>query len=284
MGVMLSAFADEYSRELGEQLRFLRENGVGAIEPRFIGEKNIADLTTQEAKALRVALGDIRVSAIGSPLGKISLADAFAPHLEKAKRVFETANLLGTGNVRVFSFYLRPGQTRADARAEVLERMDAMLTLAEGFGVTLCHENEADIYGESPEDCLDLLDAFGGRLRCVFDMGNFVLGGYAPWPEAYEQLKGYVEYFHVKDALSQGAIVPPGCGEGCIGEILGQFVRETGRGVFATLEPHLQTFDGLNALTERRFENPYVYKDQRAAFADALRRFRALMLGKELEA
>ena len=44
MGVMLSAFADEYSRELGEQLRFLRENGVGAIEPRFIGEKNIADL------------------------------------------------------------------------------------------------------------------------------------------------------------------------------------------------------------------------------------------------
>lgn len=133
MGVMLSAFADEYSRELGEQLRFLRENGVGAIEPRFIGEKNIADLTTQEAKALRAALGDIRVSAIGSPLGKIGLADAFAPHLEKAKRVFETANLLGTGNVRVFSFYLRPGQTRADARAEVLERMDAMLTLAEEF-------------------------------------------------------------------------------------------------------------------------------------------------------
>ena len=97
-------------------------------------------------------------------------------------------------------------------------------------------------------------------------------------------LKGYVEYFHIKDALSQGAIVPPGCGEGCIAEILAQFVRETGRDVFATLEPHLQTFDGLNALTGRKFDNPYQYKDQRAAFEDALRRFRALMLGKELEA
>lgn len=284
MGVMLSAFADEYSRDLHEQLRFLRERGVGAIEPRFIGEKNVADLSAQEAKALRMALGDIRVSAIGSPLGKINLTDAFAPHLEKAKRVFETANVLGTKNVRVFSYYLKPGQTRADARGEVLERMDAMLTLAEGYGVVLCHENEAGIYGESPEDCLDLLTAFGGRLRCVFDMGNFVLGGYKPWPEAFEKLKGYVEYFHIKDALSQGAIVPPGCGEGCIAEILTQFVRETGRDVFATLEPHLQTFDGLNALTVRRFENPYVYKNQRAAFEDALRRFRALMLGKELEA
>ena len=86
------------------------------------------------------------------------------------------------------------------------------MRLSEEHGVTLCHENEALIYGESPEKCLEILEYFNGRLKAVLDMGNFVLDGYNPM-NAYKLLEKNIEYFHIKDALYAGAIVPAGKGE-----------------------------------------------------------------------
>ena len=275
--VILSAFADEYSPELEQQLQVLRENGIGYLEPRFLDGKNIADLTAQEASVLRERLGEIRVSSIGSPLGKINLEQDMDAHLEQAKRVFETAGILDCPNVRMFSFYLPEGKTREECRSQVIDRLGLLLQAAEAFGVTLCHENEADIYGESPEQCLDLLKAFGGKLKCVFDMGNFVLGGYNPYPDAYQLLQDYIQYFHIKDALYEGAVVPPGCGKGCIAQLLTEHLKKTGTDVIATLEPHLQTFDGLNRLVGKTFTNPYQYETKEAAFLDAVARIKQLL-------
>ena len=272
--ILISAFADEYNRDIDRQIRMAREANLAYLEPRFINEKNIADLTQEEAQILKNKLDGIKISSIGSPLGKINLADEFDTHLETAKRVFETAGILETKNVRMFSFYLHQGKTRQECRAEVLDKLGQMLNLAEKHGVVLCHENEANIYGESPEDCLDILETFEGRMRCVFDMGNFVLEGYKPYPDAYEKLKNYIEYFHIKDAFAQGAIVPPGCGEGAIEDILRSFVKEFDRNVIVTLEPHLQTFDGLSSLTDKTFDTPYVYESKEIAFIDALEKLR----------
>ena len=273
--IILSAFADEYDKDLKAQLSMLREQGIPMLEPRFIGEKNISALSRAEVLAMKEQLDGIRISAIGSPLGKINLADDFAAHLELTRRVCETANLLETPRIRVFSFYLRKGTTRAQCRGEVMDKFGQMLEVARSFNVTLCHENEADIYGESPEDCLDLLKNFGGEVRCVFDMGNFVLGGYEPYPHAYALLKDYIEYFHIKDATRAGAIVPAGCGEGCITQTVREFAAETEQEVILTLEPHLQSFNGLDKLTERKFDNPYVYETPQAAFVDAIGKLRA---------
>ena len=275
--ILLSAFTDEYSRDIDTQIKLARQEKLAYLEPRFINEKNIADLTAQEAKLLKEKLGEIKVSSSGSPLGKINLADDFQAHLETAKRVFETAGILGTKNVRMFSFYLHAGKSRKACRDEVIDKLGQMLDLADSYGVTLCHENEADIYGENPDQCLDLLITFEGRLKCVFDMGNFVLDGCKPYPDAYDKLKPYIEYFHIKDALAAGAIVPPGCGEGCIKEILGSYLKEFDRNVIITLEPHLQTFDGLNALTGKTFDNPYKYENQQIAFMDALKKLRGIV-------
>lgn len=274
---LLSAFTDEYNKDMAAQIALCREQQIPYLEPRFVGSKNIADLSVQEAKELRKKLENIGVSAIGSPLGKISLADDFEAHLEKAKNVFEIAGILDTGNVRMFSFYLHEGKSRRECRSEVIEKLGRLLDLADTFGLTLCHENEADIYGESPDMCLDLLKVFDGRMKCVFDMGNFVLGGFLPLEDAYPKLKNYIRYFHIKDALSAGAVVPPGCGEGHIKEILTDYRTEVKRDVLITLEPHLQTFDGLNALTGRSFENPYKYETQETAFLDALARLREML-------
>lgn len=264
---ILSAFADEYDTDFETQLTALRQFGIENIELRFVNGINVADLTDAQVAEVKEMLKrfGIRVSAIGSPIGKISLDGDMKTHFEKAKRVFCTANTLGAKNIRCFSFYPPANKPIGDCRHEVIARMTQLLDLADRYSVTLCHENEAGIYGESPENCLDLLQHFDGRLKAVFDMGNFVLDGYDP-VKAMALLQPYIAYFHIKDALYAGAIVPAGKGEACIRQILQNYpARQT----VVTLEPHLQTFSGLNALVGKTFENPYQYPDQRAAFSDA---------------
>ena len=277
--ILLSAFADEYSNNFDKQIEYLSQNDINYTELRFLDGKNIADIDDNEAKVVAKKLSDanIGVSAIGSPLGKINIADDFAAHMDKAKRVFETANIVGANNIRMFSFYLPEGASREECRDAVLDRLDKMATLAKEYDVTLCHENEAKIYGESPEQCLDILSHFGGRIKCVFDMGNFVLDNYKPFPDAYNMLKDYIEYFHIKDALYAGAIVPPGCGEASIPQIFEAVKNDFDRDVFVTLEPHLQTFDGLNQLVGKTFDNPYKFETGEAAFEEAVKKIKEIL-------
>ena len=270
--LILSAFADEYSDDLYEQLGILAKHGYGYIEFRHVNGKNVSQFIDTDVKKIKNALTDsgIGVSSIGSPLGKISVLDDIDAHIELAKNVCNTARELGTNNVRMFSFYLPEGEQPLEYRGKVMDSLSRLVRVADEYGVTLCHENEAKIYGESPERCLDILDYFDGKMRAVFDMGNFVLDGYKPYPDAYERLKAYIEYFHIKDALYKGAIVPAGKGEACIAEILNDYFARIERDTFVTLEPHLETFAGLNVLVGKSFENPYKYSDQKEAFVDAI--------------
>ncbi len=275
---VLSAFADEYAEDFSLQLEALSRFGIRYIELRHINGKNVSVLTLDEAKEAKKLLDSygIKVSSIGSPLGKIRLDGDVEEHFATARRVFEYANLFGARLVRVFSFYAPEGESISRCKDRVLEELARLLKLAKEYGVTLCHENEALIYGDTPERCRELLDFFGGELKCVFDMGNFVLEGVSPL-EAYGILKEHIAYFHVKDALKQGAIVPAGKGDACIREILDAHGAYSDNDFFVSLEPHLQTFSGLNALVGRSFENPYRYEDSKTAFADAVEKFKELM-------
>ena len=239
--------------------------------------KNISVLTENEVRETKKTLDDygIKVSSIGSPLGKIDIKGDLNGHYETAKRVYETANILGAKNVRVFSFYSK--ETPFDkCKSEVYAALEKLVGLSESAGLTLCHENEARIYGESPEKCLEIAEYFGGRIKCVFDMGNYVLDGYEPM-SAYKLLSDHIEYFHIKDALYAGAIVPAGKGEAKIKEILDDYKENGRKDTFITLEPHLQTFSGLNALVGKSFDNPYKYDNQKAAFTDAVEKLKGLL-------
>ncbi len=276
--IILSAFADEYADSFEEQLQGLCKLGISHIEIRHVDKKNISKLTKDEvleAKRLLDKYG-IKVSAIGSPLGKIKLDGDLDGHLETAKRVFEYANILGAKYVRMFSFYAPAGKSIVDMKNEVFSALERMISLAKEYGVILCHENEAKIYGDIPARCRELLDAFPD-LMCVFDMGNYVLEGVDPYPEAYRQQKERIAYFHIKDALSAGAIVPPGCGEAKIAEILAEHKRAADSDFFVSLEPHLELFSGLNSLVGRSFENPYKYPDAKTAFEDASEKLKELI-------
>ena len=275
---ILSAFADEYDDSLEAQLQGLKSFGIGFIELRFVDKKNISALTDAELSEVKRRLDEsgIRVSAIGSPLGKIRLDEDTEAHLRLTERVCEIASRLGTRYIRMFSFYPPKDGNISEHRDKVLSLLERMLEIAERYGVILCHENEARIYGEAPESCLDLLSHFGGRLKAVFDMGNFALEGYDP-VRAYRMLREYIEYFHIKDGFAHGAIVPAGKGEAHIAEILSDYAAGTDREVFISLEPHLETFSGLNALTDAKLEHSYVYENRQAAFTDAVAKLKEIL-------
>lgn len=277
--IKLSAFADEYATATDDQIRGLGELGIKYIEVRQLDGKNISKMSAYEVKAAKQKFdtAGLSVSAVGSPLGKMRLDGDLDAHMEKAKHVFETANILDTRYVRMFSFYAPEGKNIVDMKDEVINALGEMLCMAHQHGVVLCHENEAKIYGDTPERCRELLDAFGGELKCVFDMGNFVLESVDPYPEAYELLREYIAYFHIKDALAAGAVVPPGCGDAKIKQILDAQREYAKDDFFVSLEPHLQTFSGLHALVGREFDNPYKYPDQATAFRDAVQKFRELV-------
>lgn len=278
VNLKLSAFSDEYADGFTEQLEGMRRFGIDYIELRHADKKNVSVLTANEVAEIKKKTDffGIGVSAIGSPLGKIALDGDMDAHLEMARCVFETANTLGAKCVRMFSFYAPSGKEIVSMREEVLDALEKLVLLARSHGVTLCHENEAKIYGDTPARCRELIDHFGGELKCVFDMGNFVLENVEPYA-AYELLQKDIAYFHIKDAFSAGAIVPPGKGEAKIAEILSAHRKYASEDFFVSLEPHLQLFSGLNALVGRAFENPYQYTDAKSAFADAVAKLKELI-------
>lgn len=279
MSYITSAFIDEYSDDLSVQIAALKKYGIRHVELRHCNGKNVAEFDEIDAEKIKRAFDgeNIKVFSIGSPIGKIVLGEGLEEHLKLAERVFATANYFNAKYVRIFSFYIPKGRAASECRNEVFCAMRKIIELADKYNVMLCHENEAGIYGESPENCLDLLNEFGGKLKCVFDMGNFVLDGYKPFPDAYDKLKEYIAYFHIKDALSQGAVVPAGKGEAAIKEILADFAKRRLSETFLTLEPHLQTFAGLNALVGKAFENPYKYQTPQAAFDDDFNEFNKIL-------
>lgn len=250
--IILSGFSDEIAPELDLQLAALQEWGVTHLELRAADGINVSDFTPEKVREVKAKLeaAGISVSSIGSPLGKIGIQEDFAPHLDKLKRTLEIQKELGAPYVRMFSFYIPQDQNLADFREEVLDRLGRMVEEAKAWDSVLLHENEKDIYGDNASRCKELMDAFyGPHFQAVFDFANFVQVGQETLP-AYELLKPYVTYVHVKDAQwGTGTVVPAGQGDGHVGEILADLIGGGWKG-FLSLEPHLTDFAGLAALEQ----------------------------------
>ena len=250
--IILSGFSDEIAPELDLQLAALQEWDVTHLELRAADGVNVSDFTPEKVREVKAKLeaAGISVSSIGSPLGKIGIQEDFAPHLDKLKRTLEIQKELGAPYVRMFSFYIPQDQNPADFREEVLDRLGRMVEEAKALDSVLLHENEKDIYVDNASRCKELMDAFyGPHFQAVFDFANFVQVGQETLP-AYELLKPYVTYVHVKDAQwGTGTVVPAGQGDGHVGEILADLIGGGWKG-FLSLEPHLTDFAGLAALEQ----------------------------------
>lgn len=272
------AFADEASPQLSGQIRALLENGLDGMEIRNVDGENVSALSPEKARAIRRRMDDagLAVWSIGSPLGKADITDDFQGQTEMLKRMLEIADILGAAHLRLFSFYT-PETDRDAWRDVVLERLGTFTEIARGSGVMLCHENEKGIFGDTAARCAELHHALPA-LHAVFDPANFVQCG-EDAAAAWQLLRPYVRYLHIKDALPDGSVVPAGCGAGHIPEILADYAARGGAAV--TLEPHLAEFVGLSAL-ERAGETSrigavYRYPTAEAAFASAADALRKLL-------
>lgn len=272
---ILSAFADEASADIREQIAACKQNGIGFIELRNVNGKNISDFTVDEAKKLKELLDSegIGVSSIGSHYGKIEITDDFAPHFEAFKNTVEVAKVLGAKYIRMFSFYFRNGESFEEYHEEVFSRLAAMADYAKAHGVLCCHENEKEIYGDIPERCLEIAERFGDRLGCIFDPANYVQCG-ADTLDGFKKLEGYITYMHIKDAAAgTDKVVPAGKGDGSVEAILHCLDKHDGV-FFLSVEPHLRVFDGLASLegdgrSAGGMESDFVYPDNKTSFAAA---------------
>ena len=190
-----------------------------------------------------------KISAIGSPVGKIKITDDFGPHLELFRHTMEIAKILETRYIRMFSFFIPEGKDPAIYRDEVMSRWAQFVKAAEGSGIILLHENEKDIYGDTAQRCLDLLKTINcSYVKATFDPANFVQCNEKTYPEAFEMLKDHVVYMHIKDANnSDHKVVPAGYGDGKVKEILAALYNSGFEG-FLSLEPHLGSFHGFAEL------------------------------------
>lgn len=261
--VILTGFADEIAGDLTTQMQVIRKLGMSHIEMRGVDGDNLIFHTPNKVKEIkeRMDAEGIKLSALGSPLGKIGITDAFEPHFEAFQRAIDIAHQMETPNIRMFSFYLPREASPGDYREEVLERLGKFVDYARKNDVILLHENEKGIYGEMAAQCKELMDTFGGaHFKAVFDFANFVQAKQDTM-EAYELLKEHIAYVHIKDALwENGAVVPAGLGDGQVAPILQKLLQSGYRG-FLSLEPHLGDFDGFHLLEQG--ENKTVMSEKR---------------------
>lgn len=263
---VLSAFADEAGTSLDEQIAALKRNGISYIEPRNINGKPILTLTDDELIEVKKAFdaNGIKVNSLGSPIGKYPISEPFEIHLKDFRRALEVCKLLGTDKMRMFSFFVHQNELEK-YREEVIYRLGEMVKIAKEHGVTLCHENESDIYGQNPEQMRDLMTSIDG-LSGIFDAANYRMNDQDVIDGINATLIN-LAYLHIKDAIYESQlIVPAGDGEGKIAEIIDVVNKHTDNVVYLTLEPHLFLFDAYKGIDKHELKVKYTFNNNSESF------------------
>ena len=265
----LSGFIDEISPDFTQQCEVAAGLGLKYAEVRSAWDVNILDLDPDRLQVMKQTLAahGLRVSSIGSPIGKIFIDEDFGPHLARMRHAAEVATFFEAPYIRIFSFFLRAGADPAAHRDEVIDRMRALTRVAEEADVILLHENEKEIYGDVPSRCLDIVRSVGSPyLRLAWDPANFVQVGVQPYTEGYDLLRSHLEYIQIKDAHAKdGSVVPAGQGDGEVARTI-DALRHDGFDGFFSLEPHLNTGHALGG-----FSGPDLFRTAWQSFTDLLK-------------
>ncbi|MFD0677426.1 MULTISPECIES: sugar phosphate isomerase/epimerase family protein [unclassified Paenibacillus] len=241
--ITLSAFADEISPELSEQIALLTSEQIQHIDFRSVNGKKLKELKVKELRDIKRNLAEegISVSCIGSAVGKIDITADLEAHYEELKQAVEAAHLMDTRCVRIFSFHCPDRNDMGSYRDRVIEELHKYTEYASKEGIVLLHENEKHIFGDTVERCAELMKTcYGSAFQGIFDPANFVYYGIRPFDDAYPQLASYMSYFHVKDAAvvnGKFTNVFAGTGDGQWRELLSHLRDNHYTGTMA-LEPH----------------------------------------------
>ena len=285
--LILTGFADEAANQktIDQQFSVFAALGLEYLSLRFIdaggGVKNVMQLQDSEIELVKDKLQEygLRVSSIGSPIGKVKLLDVddgssnkyfpFDEYLnDQVERACQLATTFESKLIRGFSFYPPIGQRPEDHLDLVVEQLTAIAKRCDQSGLTFGLEVEANLVGQNGELLKQIHQAVNSAaLVLIFDGGNLVTQGYSPSQvfEQYQMMKPGLGWIHIKDFH-----VPPGmtftghvdeealkhfvpADQGDSGHLeimkdLREFLPELNQrmqsrgapGVFADLEPHLK--------------------------------------------
>ena len=273
----ISGFIDEIDIGFEKEIEVVKKLGMNYIELRSVDGINVSDLSIEKVNEIKKTLQNesIKISCIASPIGKIDIDEVdfenrFEEHFKKFKHVLNIAQILEVKYVRVFSFFLKREQ-KEKYKDLILEKMKSFIKEISNLDIILLHENEKGIFGDDIESCLNLIETMDSKkFKLIFDPANFVQVGVSPL-KAYEKLKKFVEYVHLKDAnFSSHENVLIGTGDGEILELLKELKRDNFKG-FLSLEPHLINFSVLQSLEQEDVnERKAQFKDGEEAFKKSL--------------
>lgn len=267
--IKLCAFSDEASGSLEGQIAALRRNGISYMEIRNVDGKNIKDITLERAGEIKQILDEnqIKVWSIGSPIGKVDIDTDIDEYMQVVCHILEIAKILECDRIRMFSFF-----KAYDKSEKVMEYLKKMVEKAALYNIKLCHENEKDIYGDTAERNLQILENVPG-LYYIYDPANFLQIG-EDAKKTLSLLADKAEYFHIKDVISKtGQLVPAGEGDGRISELIESIDSDK----VLTLEPHLTIFAGYAAIDSTEMKNKYTFESNDAAFDAAVVALKGLL-------
>lgn len=268
--IKLCAFADEAATTLQGQIDALQRNGIRYLELRNVNGKGVASITLQEAEEYARILKEngIEVYSIGSPIGKVDISVDFDRYLEDITHIFRLARIFGTDKIRMFSFY-----NAFDKRELVISYLCRMVEKAKEYGVELYHENEKDIYGDTADRVLDVLQNVPG-LKSVYDPANYLQVGEKA-EKTIDLLYAKADYFHIKDVISAtNELVPAGYGDGKIDELIARIEGD----IVLSVEPHLAVFDGYSQIDSTEMKHKFHFTSNQEAFDAAVAALKELLV------
>lgn len=285
--VLLTGFADEAANEKTavQQYSAFAALGLRYYSIRFIdagnGIKNVMQIDDAEIQSLVKMQSDygLKVSSIGSPIGKVKLLDVddgtsnrFVPFeqylAEDVQTACDRAEAFGAKLIRGFAFYHPKGTPPEDHLDQVCDQLGQIAEACDKRGLTFGLEVEANLVGQTGPLLAQIAEKVNHpAMLTIFDGANIVTQGFTA-DETYAQyldMKASMGWLHIKDyhdpsptgrithvdEASLANFVPADqgdCGHEAILRDLKGFMptlheRMTARGadgVFMDLEPHVK--------------------------------------------
>jgi hypothetical protein len=228
MPFIYSAVGSLIAPRLEDQLALLTERGITALDFALPRGKSIAALTDEEAGVIRAACdtAGVHIATLLSTVGSHTLDTPIDYETKLLERVIQLAEILGTKNIRIYTFVTPEGEKPANFIVTGIQRLKPLVTIAETQQVTLLLENFPGTVGEIPSNLHSLLHAYrDAPVRYIWNPANYIRAGVAAQVQDFWLLLGrFVDVIVMRDSLLNTAEdateCVPGDGDGQIRELL----------------------------------------------------------------
>ena len=287
--MFFTGFADEASKGLAGQIAATKELGWHFIESRAIDGVTIHDLSDEAFDIAAGQLEDagVQVNCFGSTIANWAkkITDPFDITLQEINRAIPRMHRLGTKFIRIMSYARMDDREPNDQMEEErFRRLNVITKMFLDAGIQPLHENCMNYGGMGWPFTLRMLDRVPG-LKLVFDTGNPVCtddkSKPKPYPkesswEFYDNVKDFVVYVHIKDAVIEDGkprFTWGGDGDGDVRKIVTDLLKRGYDGGFS-MEPHMAVVfhdEAVKSDEQARYDNYVEYGRRFMALVDECR-------------